>query len=232
ERHFLLICGPFGPFTRVLGKGLRSTGARCTRVILNGGDVLDWGSRHARTYRGTRGDFGPWLARLLLDERVTDLVTYSDAHPYCAEAARQGRQLSLNVHVLEQGYFRPFWITLERGGVNGNTRLPRDPEIYRREAARAIEPAEIWLPPLTPPAAWRIFAYHAALILASPAFPHFRPPYRYPVLRQGIGHARRYFDHKLFRHRHSRTLAQALDWDGPLFVAILQRPGDSQLDLH
>ena len=231
-RHFLFIFGPFGPFTRLLAETLRSTGARCSRVLLNGGDVLDWGPSHACVYRGGLPGWGPWLEEMAAREGVTDLVLYGDTHPYCVEAASVATRLSLTVHVLEQGYFRPFWITLERDGVNGRSRLPRTADAYRDAAAQAPEPTVEWLPPLTPPAARNIFAYHLALWLAAPAFARFRLPYDYTLPRQAFGHAGRYIRQRLRRRADRRRLAELLEKPGPLFLAILQRPGDSQLRLH
>jgi capsular polysaccharide export protein len=232
DRHFLLICGPFGPFTRTLAGSLRAAGARCSRVILNGGDVYDWGSGHSRVYLGALAGFGDWLAKVVRRDRVTDIIIYGDAHPYCVEAVRVASLAALQVHVLEQGYFRPFWITLERGGVNGNSSLPRDPTAFRHGAPCLPAPADEWLPPLTPPAAWNLALYHLALWLASPLFPLFRLPYHYSLPRQAFGHVRRYLGQRLFRARHRRGLAAALEGSGLLFFGILQRPGDSQLRLH
>ena len=231
-RSFLMVLGPFGSFSRRLGAALRATGARCERVLLNGGDVLDWGLRHGRPYYGTLDQFGDWFGATLGREGVTDVVLYGDAHPYCLAAADAARRLRRRVHVLEQGYFRPFWITLERDGVNGNTSLPRDPDTYRRAAAGARDPQDIWLPPLTPPAARKIFNYHAGVILGRPVFPHFHVPYEYSILHQGLGHARRYLGHKLSRRRDVDLLVEAMGAPGARYVAILQRPGDSQLRLH
>ena len=231
-RHFLFVCGPFGAFTRTLGRSLRGEGARCSRVILNGGDVFDWGVFHASPYFGPREGFGDWFAALTERSHVTDVVIYGDSHPYCVEAARVGARRSLTVHVLEQGYFRPFWITLERGGVNGNSSLPRDPRAYLEEARGIPAPAEEWLPPLTPPAAWNLALYHAVLWLATPAFAQFQLPYQYSLPRQALGHARRYLAQRLFRGRRRRWLASALNAEGELFLGILQRPGDSQLRVH
>ncbi|MDB5481512.1 MAG: rkpJ kpsS lipB wcbO, partial [Caulobacteraceae bacterium] len=232
DRHFLLICGPFGPFTRTLAGSLRAAGSRCSRVILNGGDVYDWGRGHSRTYLGALAGFGDWLAKVVQRDQVTDIVIYGDAHPYCAEAARVASQTTLQVHVLEQGYFRPFWITLERGGVNGNSSLPRDPDAFRDGAPCLPEPSDEWLPPLTPPAAWNLALYHLALWLLTPLFPRFHLPYQYSLPRQAFGHVRRYLDQRLFGARHRRGLAASLEGSGPLYFGILQRPGDSQLRVH
>jgi capsular polysaccharide export protein len=232
QRHFLLVCGPFGPFTRRLGETLRASGARCDRVLLNAGDLYDWGRRHGRFYFGPLSRWGAWLEETIRRDGVTDLILYGDAHPYCVEAAKVGAGLSVKIHVLEQGYFRPFWITLERNGVNGNSGLSKDPGVYRRLAPMMPDPEDVWLPPLTPPAVRKIFLYHAAMILGAPAFPMFRAPYSYPVLRQGLGHVRRYLGQKLFRRRHQSHLNGVLQGEGPLFLAIMQRPGDSQLRVH
>ena len=132
-RHFLFVCGPFGSFTRSLAAELRRLGAQCSRVLLNGGDVLDWGPRHGRLFRGRAVDWSAWLDDLISRDAITDLIIYGDSHPYCAAAKKVALARGLAVHVLEQGYFRPFWITLERNGVNAHSELPRDP---RRIAAR------------------------------------------------------------------------------------------------
>jgi capsular polysaccharide export protein len=232
HRHFLLVSSPFGPFSRRLGKRLREAGAGCTRVLLNAGDLYDWGPRYAAPYLGGPAGFRAWLVGLIGRSGVTDVIIYGDTNPYCIDAAAAAHDLDIPVHVLEQGYFRPFWITLERDGVNGNSSLPRDPEVYLREAKTAPPPEEVWLPPLTPPAAWKISFYHLAVLFGFPLFPLFRQPYQYSFVPQGLSHARRYIDQRLFRRRHLRNLAEALRPEGPLFLGVLQRPGDSQITLH
>jgi capsular polysaccharide export protein len=232
RRHFLFVAAPCGPFSSELGAVLRLAGSRCSRVLLNGGDVCDWGVRHAYPYFGPESGWPAWLERTIEREGVTDLILYGDAWPRCAMAQRVGAALSLRVHVLEQGYFRPFWITLERDGVNANSRLPRDPQTYLREAAAAEAVPEVWLPPLTPPAVARIFVYHFAQWLAAPIFQGYRSPYAYSPMRQFFSHTRRFIGHRLSRTRHEQRLTRALDADGPIFLAVLQRPGDSQLIKH
>ncbi len=232
QRHFLIILGPFGRFTSALAANLKGMGAKCSRVILNGGDLYDWGHKNALPYRGDQQGFDQWLSRTVRREQITDVIIYGDAHPYCVAAKQVAASLGLSLWVMEQGYFRPFWVTLEQGGVNGNSGLPRNPEYYLRMAATQAEPIDTWLPPLTPRAVRNIFRYHAAAILASAVFPRFRMPYRHGVMSQLGGHARRYLGQKLFRARHAADVARALAGEGPLFVVILQRPGDSQLVTH
>lgn len=231
-RHFLVISAPFGPFSKELARVLRRQGARCTRVILNGGDVYDWGFSHASPYFGELSGWCDWLRAKVQRDGVTDLILYGDSNPYCAAAKQVAASLSLDVHVLEQGYFRPFWITLERDGVNGNSRLHRDPDAYRTAAATTAPVAEVWLAPLTPSAVYRISAYHISLYLTALFFPSYRLPYTYSAPLQMAGHIRRFVERKLSQSRHEQRLAAALDASGPLFLGLLQRPGDSQLLRH
>jgi capsular polysaccharide export protein len=126
-RRFLIVSAPFGGFARQLARELRRDGAQCRRVLLNGGDVMEWGTRDAVAYRGGLGDWPQWLAGYLSREGVTDILTHGDSQPYGAAAIVVAERLGVDVHVTEQGYFRPHWVTLERGGVNSRSPLPRAP---------------------------------------------------------------------------------------------------------
>jgi capsular polysaccharide export protein len=231
-RHFLFVLGPFGPFSARLAAALRAGGARATRVILNTGDLCDWGLQHIAPYFGHRDGFAAWLADHIAAEGVTDVVLYGDCNPYCVDAHAVATAQGLAIHVLEQGYFRPDWITLERDGVNANSSLPRDPAFYREAAtfARAVNAAPVGR--ITPSAVRNIFWYHTRSILGRPFFPRFKPPYSYSPLTQAGGHIRRYTAQRLAARRAARHLDAVLSMRGPLFLALLQRPGDSQLLRH
>lgn len=123
-RTFLLLQGPHGPFFAQLGAMLRASGARVLRVGFNRGDHAFWGDRASYIpYRGTAEDWPDRLARLLDEEGVTDLVLYGDTRPLHATAIAAAQARGLGVHVFEEGYLRPYWITYERGGSNGHSRL-------------------------------------------------------------------------------------------------------------
>jgi capsular polysaccharide export protein len=232
QRHFLFVAAPFGPFSRRLGRALRATGARCTRVILNGGDVLDWGLAHAATYRGGARGWRPWIARHIAAEHVTDLVVYGDSNPYCVTAMEQAWSAGIRVHVLEQGYFRPNWITLERNGVNGSSKLSRNPDACLQLAKFLPETKFVDVGRTARAAVGRIIAYHVGAYLAWPAFPGFRFAYQYSALRQGLGHFGRFIGQLFSQGRDQKAVEAILAKKGAVFLALLQRPGDSQLVKH
>jgi len=146
-RVFLFLQGPHGPFFHRLGAMLRRAGAEVWRVGFNAGDRAFW--FHAQSYLPFDGSPGDWPARLeaLLDEkRVTDLVLYGDTRRIHAEAIAAARARGLTVHVFEEGYMRPYWVSYERGGANGHSRL-MDMGIEEMRAALAQSDMEAPLPP-------------------------------------------------------------------------------------
>jgi capsular polysaccharide export protein len=65
-------------------------------------------------------------------EGVTDQVLFGDCRPVHQIAVQQARSAGIRNHVFEEGYFRPYWVTLEREGVNSRSSLPKDSEWFRR----------------------------------------------------------------------------------------------------
>lgn len=129
--RYLFLQGPHGPFFRRLGLELARRGHGVIRVNLCGGDVVDWPSPSARSYRGRSSEWGRWIARLMDDEAVTDLLVFGDWRPLHREAILLAQLRGVRVWAFEEGYVRPHYITLEADGVNGRSSLPRTPEGLR-----------------------------------------------------------------------------------------------------
>ena len=146
-RVFLFLQGPHGPFFHRLGAMLRRAGAEVWRVGFNAGDRAFW--FHPQSYLPFDGSPEDWPARLealLSEKRVTDLVLYGDTRRIHAEAIAHARARGLTVHVFEEGYMRPYWVSYERGGSNGHSRL-MDMGIEEMRAALAQSDMEAPLPP-------------------------------------------------------------------------------------
>ena len=121
---FLLLQGPHGPFFDRLGRLLRAAGARVWRCAFNAGDEFFWSDRaHLLRHTGSSADWPAHLARIIAEKKVTDIVLYGDVRPIHAAARHAARALNLRLHVFEEGYLRPFWISYERGGSNGHSAL-------------------------------------------------------------------------------------------------------------
>ncbi|MDB5439794.1 MAG: capsular biosynthesis protein [Caulobacteraceae bacterium] len=232
ERRFLIVTAPFGAFSRRLARALRQAGARCERVLLNGGDLSEWGATHAVGFTGKLQDWRGWIANYLAAEAITDLIVHGDSSFYAATAVSVASELGIGVHVFEQGYFRPHWVTLERNGVNAHSSLPREAGAYASLGQVHGAPAPQPVGRITPAAVYNISAYHLWAYLGSWIFPGYRSPYQYPAWRQCLGHIRRYAAQRVFPERSRRTLDEAMEGQAPLIIALLQRSGDSQLTRH
>lgn len=229
-RRFLLVTAPFGPFSLHLARALRSRGARCERVVLNGGDVADWGFADAVIFRGSLDEWPSWIERRLRAGQITDVVTHGDSNPYGVAALQAARRRGISTHVFEQGYLRPHWITLETAGVNANSCISRSPQDYFAHTTSAAPFVEIGR---TAPTAVRyISTYHLAIYLMWPWFRRYRNPYVYSPFRQCLSHIRRYLAQRVSQPWRTRQLSAFMDRPGKLFLALLQRPGDSQLERH
>ncbi|MEE9427212.1 MAG: capsule biosynthesis protein CapA [Paracoccaceae bacterium] len=103
---------------------IKATGASVLRVGFNAGDAFFW--RDPASYIGFSGDPAAWpdfLNKVLQIHDITDIVIYGDTRPVHAAAVQAAKKLGLTVHVFEEGYLRPFWVSYERGGSNGHSRL-------------------------------------------------------------------------------------------------------------
>lgn len=179
NRVFLFLQGPHGPFFQQLGRMLRHTGARVWRVGFNAGDQAFWRDKSSYIpYLGQASDWPDTFTSLITDKNITDLVLYGDTRPIHAHAIERARAAGLRIHVYEEGYMRPYWVTYERDGSNGHSRLMQMDVPDMREA---LDYAHVDAP--IPPASWgdmrhHIFygaVYHGFLLLKNRRYRHFKP---------------------------------------------------------
>lgn len=133
-RNYLFLQGVCSPFFASLGRALHRQGHTVRKVNFTVGDRMYWRQGNAVAYRGPMRALPQFYASEYANHRITDIVLFGDCRPVHRPAIVQAKQQSIEVHVFEEGYFRPYWVTLERGGVNGHSRLSRDPDWYREQA--------------------------------------------------------------------------------------------------
>ena len=133
-RGFLFLQGMATRFFERLGQSLIGRGYAVYRVNFNGGDRAFWRLPGAVDFRGRPEEWPEFLDRLIIDRAISDIVLFGDCRPLHRAAIRVAGGRALRIHVVEEGYLRPDWITFEEGGVNGHSALPRDPDWYRERA--------------------------------------------------------------------------------------------------
>src|SRR5687768_5897860 len=140
KRSFLFLQGLATPFFVRLAREIATRGHSVHRINLCGGDRLYWPRFGAVDFRGRFSDWRDFLGSYLQDAGITDIILFGDCRPYHRVAMDIARSRDIAVHVLEEGYFRPDWITLERGGTNAFSSLPRDPKSVLAEVAEDRSP--------------------------------------------------------------------------------------------
>jgi len=223
-KRILLVSAPFGPFARVFADELRRRGATVTRMLFSAGDAFWWGSR--RDTRAFTGTVAAWAEQVVEQTtKFTDILVFGESGPYNSAVLSRISEIKARVWVLENGYFRPNWVTLEHNGVNGNSGLPRSREAFDGAGLR-IEAA--------PPVGWilpfhvlNISLHHLAHIPGKWFFPNFKFPYANSFSDQGWSHTWSFVQKKILRINRNRFRPELEQ--RPYFVACLQRDGDQQL---
>jgi capsular polysaccharide export protein len=187
-KTFLFLQGPHGPWFDRLSRMLRRAGANTLRVGFNRGDRAFWSDRASFiAFQGRPEEWAATCAELFDRHTVTDLVLYGDTRPIHAQAIAEARARGLTVHVFEEGYLRPYWITYERGGANGHSRLM---DLTLAQMRDALAKADMDLPDA--PARWgemrqHMFwgaLYHWFVMTGFREFRNFRPHRQLTVVRE------------------------------------------------
>ncbi|MBQ7617956.1 MAG: capsular biosynthesis protein, partial [Desulfovibrio sp.] len=132
-RNFLFLQGPLSFFFYRLGQALGQLGLGVHRVQLCGGDVVFWPDGKARFWQGPSWQWPQWIGAKMAKWGISDLVLLGDWRPLHQEAVLIAKSRGIRVWVYEEGYLRPGYVTLEEGGVNGTSALPKTPlEVRQR----------------------------------------------------------------------------------------------------
>lgn len=233
RREFLFLQGLAGPFFARLGQELADRGHGVHRVNFNGGDKVCWSGANAVDYRWGLARWPRFLTELLQKRGITDLVLFGDCRPLHEAAIKIAKHKGLQVHVFEEGYIRPDFVTLEAGGVNGHSRLSRDPQYYL-DAARALPlvPAFGALPSSFARRAWEDVTYNIASLALVPLFPGYRTHRPWHILHEYVGWLTRLLRKKAETRRSAATLARLESSGSPYFVFPLQLTDDYQIRVH
>jgi capsular polysaccharide export protein len=234
-RHFLFLRGPFGGFFSRIADQLQAEGLKVSKVVFDGGDLSDWGLlRPHVTYRESEDAWPLWIDRFIHEQAITDLVVFNDCIEVHQAAILAARRRGAKVHVFEEGYFRPRWITLETDGVNAYSPCPRDPEFYR-EQGEAVERPAAGDAEVGKPTSWLILKateHYVFKVLLAAAYPRRRNPFALPVFAQIVGSIARYAKNQWGKAETQRLVARVVGSGKPFFLALMQRAGDSQLWRH
>jgi len=170
----LLLQGPNGPFFRRFADELQHHGVNVTKINFNAGDALFFRGPEAISFRGKPAEWPAFLERILRERGIDGVFLFGDSRPHHAQARQIATNLSIPLFVFEEGYLRPDHITLERDGVNGNSSMPRDPDVFRNAIFTDETPAIVHLGQTFRFSAWYATLYALASTLTfGRLYPHY-----------------------------------------------------------
>lgn len=233
KRRFLLLQGVCTPFFARLADQLRVDGHDVLKVNFNVGDRLYWGGRKAFEYRDRPDGLRDFYDEVFRQEGITDLVLFGDRRPVHRPAVDHAEMLGIRTHVFEEGYFRPYWVTLERDGVNGHSLLPRDPAWFWEAGARVDEAmhSQPFVSRFVARALHDV-AYHVAGAANPFLYPHYRTHAPMIAPLEYVGYVRRFSLLPYWKHRDRQVIKNRVEGTSPYFVLPLQLNSDVQIRDH
>lgn len=232
-RSFLFLQGVCSPFFTHLADRLTADGHQVFKVHFNCGDLAYWGRRSFYSFRNRLDQLPAFLDKILNADNISDIVLFGDRRPVHIPAIELAVRSGIRIHVFEEGYFRPYWITLERNGVNNHSLLPRDPAWYRAVGAKLTDygDGESFSSSFNIRARHDIL-YHLAGALNPLFFPGYRThaPVTAPVEYAGYG--RRFARMPQYKRRDSASIGALINSSPPFYLLPLQLNSDAQIREH
>ncbi len=246
RRVVLFLEGPASPFLRRVADRVIEAGHGVRHVAFCLGDLVFWrliiglpfGRRRPAPpsifWKGRLADWPAFLERLIDREGITDVVMLGDGRPVHAAAIPVARGLGVRVHILEHGYLRPDWLTLEPDGMSGRSRMPRDPAtiLAMAEGAPPVDTRPLWRQSELTYSLYDL-AYHLPNVVLGPVVHrHYRTHGPVHPLVEYAGWFLRQVKAPRERRRLAATLPAFLDGRRRFFLFPLQLAGDWQIRVH
>ena len=233
EKAFLFLQGPSSPLFAKIAESLTRGGKACYRINFNVGDQIFWRRGGASNYRGSLENWCGYIRSFMDARSIGTIILLGEERPFHKEAVRAAKERGVEVVVIEMGYLRPDWVTVERDGMSSNSRFPNDPDMIMKAAADLPEPD--WTRRYS-----QTFLNEAladlAYYLPSVFFGFLYPRYRFHGLFHPLAEYAGWIGRlATSRHREKkvRLMTQKLQNCGfPWFVYPLQLETDYQLRAH
>lgn len=233
HRVFLFLQGPSSSLFYKIAAHLEAAGHTCLRVNLNAGDWLFWRRGGGLNYHGRFSDWPVYIEGLLISRQVTDLILLGEERPYHRVAVDLAKAHGIAVTVIEMGYLRPDWITVERDGMSSNSRFPNDPERIRSAAASlaALSMEPIYKQSFLMEALLDL-SYNIPNVFLSLLFPGYRRHALFHPFVEYVGWTMRLSNSRRNLKKANATINALIGSGQPFFVYPLQLETDYQLRSH
>lgn len=228
----VLLQGPVGPFFRRLAQDLEWSGAQVWKINFNGGDLIFFPNQ-CTCYTGELSAWKSFFEEFIASRGCDAVMLFGDCRSVHQVARAVADSMGIEVWVFEEGYIRPDYVTLERGGVNARSRLPRNPIFYlnRTSSEEDVRDAARVGGPFLHTACWAMIYYFFSHLLSVffPKYEHHRPL----VIWEGLYWLRGFWRKVVYRVSERHIFGELTGpRRGKFFLAALQVHVDSQISVH
>jgi capsular polysaccharide export protein len=236
NRHFLFLQGLRSPFFSKLGLAIKHRGAAVSKVNFNFSDQCYWPGEAIKCDASLE-KLPAFYTHLFDQNKYTDIVLFGDCRPIHRPAVALVKQWGIRVHVIEEGYFRPDWVTLERNGVNGYSKLPKVSEWYKTAATQVPnQPLPLALKSGFKARVLHDVAYNATGILNKWLYPNYCSHIPYTIFAEYKSYMQKFFRSQKYRSHDTQFVEEQCnkpcDKQAPYYLLTLQISSDSQLQFH
>lgn len=227
----LLLQGPVGPFFDRLTHWLKGYGVpTVNRVAFSGGDEWDCNASIALRFRGALVEWPMYLQYMFTTFKVDCIVLFGQARPHHAKAMVLASLLGIKVVVVEEGYFRPRFLSMELGGVNGYSSTL---EHYRRSSdwqdnRQQVPQVNAWAQSVR--MGWYAAVHYAVMSWHHDRFPFYQHHKNPSVVQQASYWLRSWFKKAIHHGPDTRKLAELQS--GSYYFVPLQHDLDAQIEIH
>lgn len=239
--NILLLQGPVGAFFHHFSAWLSKQHNKTVyKFNFNAGDEYFYPESTANTQPYTEGfeSFPEYLTGFIQQNRIQAVVCFGDTRPYHVLAKQICTQLGISFWAFEEGYFRPFFITLEQSGCNAYSPLPREAAFFRRHYCNLAQQAYLEPPPVPSgfiPMAKNAVRYYLQANLHRKKYRNYSQNHHRPT---SLGHYIRLWSFSAFKRLNywliDVNIAKQTKTGkfGKFFIVPLQVFNDSQVRIH
>lgn len=238
SKQVLLLQGPNGGFFTKFSAWLSEHGKTVFKINLNAGDehFYPLSIPHTHAYQDELNRFDQYLDSFIQHHRIDTIVCFGDNRPYHLIAKQICTAKQINFYAFEEGYFRPNYVTLEQGGVNAFSPLPRNADFFieKLNTLPAPKHANVFRSKIT---FWKMFivslTYYCYIQFNYRSYPYYTH-HRESLLSYYIGLWIKSGWIKLTRKLPEKQFAKAVESGayGRFFILPLQVFCDSQVKVH
>lgn len=134
RKNIVLLQGPVGPFFDELQGFLSKHEISCTRILFNAGDRLFCpNKKNVINFEGNLENWSSWLGNYIKKKSPSKIILFGADRPIHSIARKLCNQFNIDVISLEEGYFRPGFVTIEEGGNNANSPIAGKLPFFKSE---------------------------------------------------------------------------------------------------